>query len=229
MPEQIRLKVGQSPQNGAKSSVYEDFAKNIPGFKQLNVQEVSAITPKVTAASAAASAAAAAVAQAAAAAAAAAQNTQQQQPLSADQPSLAAATAAPPAPGPAIVGPLSDECITWLSKVLQQVEPFVMTCTTLPEQPHMVNLKLLVEALLVTRTTKDGESLLRLIKKVVENIMEGLTSQLSAQVDSESLAKYRDANLLVLKALVDPSLQFGTAWLAARVTHALIEAREDIK
>ena len=229
MPEQIRLKVGQSPQNGAKSSVYEDFAKNIPGFKQLNVQEVSAITPKVTAASAAASAAAAAVAQAAAAAAAAAQNTQQQQPPSADQPSLAAATAAPPAPGPAIVGPLSDECITWLSKVLQQVEPFVMTCTTLPEQPHMVNLKLLVEALLVTRTTKDGESLLRLIKKVVENIMEGLTSQLSAQVDSESLAKYRDANLLVLKALVDPSLQFGTAWLAARVTHALIEAREDIK
>ena len=72
MPEQIRLKANQTS-GGRSSSVYEDFARNIPGFKPLTPQEVAAITPKVTAASAAASAEAAAAAARAAQAAAAAQ------------------------------------------------------------------------------------------------------------------------------------------------------------
>ena len=92
----------------------------------------------------------------------------------------------------------------------------------------MVNLRSLVDALVVTRNTKEPGSLLVLISKVVENVMEGLTTQLTG-VDTESLARYRDANLLVLRALVDPSLQFGQSWLTQRVTQALIDAREEIK
>ena len=48
------------------------------------------------------------------------------------------------------------------------------------------------------------------------------------QVDTESLARYRDANLLVLRALAD-SRAFGTNWTSARVTAYLADVREDIK
>lgn len=48
------------------------------------------------------------------------------------------------------------------------------------------------------------------------------------KVDTESLARYRDANLLVLRALAD-SRAFGANWTSARVTVCLIEMREEIK
>ncbi len=48
------------------------------------------------------------------------------------------------------------------------------------------------------------------------------------QVDTESLARYRDANLLVLRALAD-SRAFGANWTSARVTACLVEIRDDIK
>ena len=118
MPEPIRLKVGQSP----GSSVYQDFARNIPGFKPLTPQEVAAITPKVTAASAAASQVAAQVSSAANAAATAAGEGGVVQPASA-----AAASSAATAGGPVMGGPLSDECINWLNKVLEQVLDYFRT------------------------------------------------------------------------------------------------------
>jgi hypothetical protein len=48
------------------------------------------------------------------------------------------------------------------------------------------------------------------------------------QVDTESLARYRDANLLVLRALAD-ARAFGDNWTTKRVTACLVEVREDIK
>ena len=42
------------------------------------------------------------------------------------------------------------------------------------------------------------------------------------------MARYRDANLLVLRALAD-SRAFGANWTSARVTVCLIEMRDEIK
>ena len=90
--------------------------------RPLTPQEVAAITPKVTAASAAASQVAAQVSSANAAAATAAGEGGVNQPASAA--SSAAATAAG---GPVMGGPLSDECINWLNKVLEQVLDYFRT------------------------------------------------------------------------------------------------------
>merc|ERR550519_2821870 len=46
MPEPIRSKVGQVP--SAQVSVYEEFARNIPGFKPLTDVEAANIAPKST-------------------------------------------------------------------------------------------------------------------------------------------------------------------------------------
>ena len=87
--------------------------------RPLTPQEVAAITPKVTAASAAASQVAAQVSSANAAAAATATGEGGVQPASASS----AATAG----GPVMGGPLSDECINWLNKVLEQVLDYFRT------------------------------------------------------------------------------------------------------
>merc|ERR1719312_1431812 len=44
MPEPIRLKVGPVP--NTQAAVYEEFAKNIPGFKPLTDREAASITMK---------------------------------------------------------------------------------------------------------------------------------------------------------------------------------------
>lgn len=46
MPEQVRLKVGGvTPQQMA---VYEEFARNIPGFQPMSDKEAAMCTPKTT-------------------------------------------------------------------------------------------------------------------------------------------------------------------------------------
>ena len=67
-----------------------------------------------------------------------------------------------------------------------------------------------------------------LINKAVEALLEGLTPHLGQPVETESLARYRDANLLVLRALADERA-YGQIWTRTRVTAALIEARDNVK
>ncbi len=201
MPEQIRLKVGGV--TAQQSAVYEEFARNIPGFKPLSEREVMAVTPKPTATDIPASAAA---------------PTSSAPMGSAQTPSAAAGTAGP-APNTT-----SDECVAILKEVLSKVEAFVQSCTTLPATPHMANLHALVEAMNRAKNSREPAAVAVLVDKAVENLLQGLTVQ--AQVDTESLARYRDANLLVLRAMADQRA-YGQAWTSARVTHALIEARED--
>lgn len=46
MPEQIRLKVGGV--TNTQFSVYEEFARNIPGFQQMNERDAAVLIPKAT-------------------------------------------------------------------------------------------------------------------------------------------------------------------------------------
>lgn len=47
MPEQIRLKVGGV--TSTQFSVYEEFARNIPGFQPMNERDAAVFMPKATA------------------------------------------------------------------------------------------------------------------------------------------------------------------------------------
>ena len=197
MPDAIRLKVGGQAQQMA---VYDEFARNIPGFKSLTRQEIQAITPK--------------------------RMDQQSQVL---QDSMTGSGIHQDSSRrlPGFEGqPIPDDCIAILNEVQAKVQPFVQNCTTLPANPHMTNLHSLIEALNVSTQSKDASSLIVLIQKAVENMLEGLTPQIN--VDTESLARYRDANLLVLRALSDQR-SYGASWTTSRVTQALFEAREDIR
>ena len=100
---------------------------------------------------------------------------------------------------------------TLTSKVQSLFNPassytFVSNCTTLPDRPHMANLRSLVEDLALARTSKEASHIVILINKAVEALLEGLTPHIGQPVETESLARYRDANLLVLRALADDGL-----------------------
>jgi len=186
MPEAIRVKPGApTPQ---QTAVYDEFVRNIPGFKQLTDREATAVAPKAA------------------------------------SPELAAP---PTATAPAVIGgpSTSDECVAILEEVFLKVDPFVQSVTTLPANPHMANLHALLEAMSRAKSTRDSSAAGALVDKAVENLLQGLTVQ--PTVDTESLAKYRDANLLVLRAIHDPH-GYGPNWAVARVTHALAEAPEEM-
>lgn len=46
MPEQIRLKVGGI--SSAQFSVYDEFARNIPGFQPMSERDAALFIPKVS-------------------------------------------------------------------------------------------------------------------------------------------------------------------------------------
>ena len=141
--------------------VYDEFARNVPGFKPLTDRELLSILPK---------------------------NTQFEAPAS-SQAGPAAPSAAQAAVPPAPQLSTSDECLAILEEVYSKVEPFVANCSTLPDRPHMVNLRSLVEDLALARTSKEASHIVILINKAVEALLEGLTPHLNQPVETESLAR----------------------------------------
>lgn len=176
MPESIRSKVGQFPAVQAK--VYEEFARNIPGFKPLTEAEAATIFPK------------------------------------------------PDVQG--VAAPLSGSEESWaiIEEVYNKLQPYIEGNTGLPGTPHQAGLQQLLEALKAARSSREVSSIIILIGKAVENLMEGLT--VNVQAEPDMLARFRDANLLVLKALAD-GRAYGPNWTCRQVTVALVEAREEIK
>ena len=66
----------------------------------------------------------------------------------------------------------------------------------------MAALQQLLDALRAARASREVNSIVHLIGKAVESLLEGLVHGL--QVDAEMLARFRDANLLVLKVSRHP-------------------------
>jgi CCR4-NOT transcription complex subunit 1 len=177
MPEPIRSKIGQYPAVQAK--VYEEFARNIPGFKPLTDAEAATIFPK---------------------------------------PDIPVGVNAP------LSG--SEESWAIIEEVYNKLQPYIESNTGLPGTPHQAGLQQLLEALKSARSSREVSSIIILIGKAVENLLEGLT--VNVQAEPDMLARFRDANLLVLKALGDPRA-FGPTWTNRQVTVALVEAREEIR
>ncbi len=162
----------------AQSAVYEEFARNIPGFKPLSDREIAAIIPKsdaagTTPASAAASPAANTVASSPPTAPAATSTpASSSAPTASSGAAGAANSSLPPSPSAS-----SDECVAILKEILSKVEPFVQGCT-LPATPHMANLHALVEAMNRARgPSRDPAHVAALVDKAVESLLQGLTVQ----------------------------------------------------
>jgi CCR4-NOT transcription complex subunit 1 len=219
MPEHIKLKVGGA--SSQQSAVYDEFARNVPGFKPLTERELLSILPMATPemrvggnnAPAPMSSAAPGAPGTGAPPGSTAAGTATSQPQPQQPPTAQLVT--------------SEECVAILDEVYSKVEPFVTQCNTLPTNPHMANLRTLVENLALARNSKEVSHVVILINKAVEALLEGLTPHIQP-VETESLARYRDANLLVLRALADDRA-YGLNWTKSRVTAALVEARDDIK
>merc|ERR1719403_695839 len=190
MPDPIRLKVGQAPP--AQAAVFDEFARNIPGFKPLTEREAQQMTINKPAVGGGV--------------AGAGENV----PGNAGGPSVSA----------------SEDCVAILDEVHSKLQPFIEQCTSLPPAPHMQALNQLLEALHIARTSKEVSSVIVLIGKAVESLLEGLTPGI--QTEPEMLARFRDANILVLRAIADQRA-YGPNWTGRQVTLALVDAREEAK
>lgn len=188
MPEHIKLKVGGA--SSQQSAVYDEFARNVPGFKPLTERELLSILPMATPEMRV--------------------GNNAPVPMSSAAPG-APGTGAPPgstAGGTATSQPqpqqpptaqlvTSEECVAILDEVYSKVEPFVTQCNTLPTNPHMANLRTLVENLALARNSKEVSHVVILINKAVEALLEGLTPHIQP-VETESLARYRFVPNLII-------------------------------
>ncbi|XP_035741230.1 CCR4-NOT transcription complex subunit 1-like isoform X2 [Vespa mandarinia] len=198
MPEQIRLKVGGiTPQQMA---VYEEFARNIPGFLPLSERDTQALfVPKPV--------------------------TETAVVPFATNPAVAVATAQQVAAYAAAVS--NDEVGAMLEKLAAEVDVLLSAMGPAAPPPQHVALHSLLESIILTRRSRDAGAAMTLLKKAVEGLLDGPTIS-SGVTDSEIVLRYRELHLRILKCLQDPRA-YGMQWTNKHVTRFLTECREDFR
>ncbi|XP_049786692.1 CCR4-NOT transcription complex subunit 1 isoform X4 [Schistocerca cancellata] len=192
MPEQIRLKVGgvTPPQ----MAVYEEFARNIPGFLPITERDTALFIPK---------------------------------PVTQEAANLTFQSA-----GPShlqVYGAAEDIVIIY-DKLGNEVDHCLQTI--IGSQPVMSSsncqvggLHSLLESILVAKRQRDVTSAVQLLQKAVEGLLDGMTQ---VPLDPETVLRYRDIHLRVLKALQDQRA-YGIQWTNKQVTRFLTECREEYR
>ncbi|XP_011168409.1 CCR4-NOT transcription complex subunit 1 isoform X1 [Solenopsis invicta] len=200
MPEQIRLKVGGvTPQQMA---VYEEFARNIPGFLPLSERDTQTLfIPKPIS----------------------------EAPLTAFTPNSAVAVAtAQQVAAYATVAVSNDEVGAMLEKLATEVEVLLAAMVPAAPPPQHAILHSLLESIVLTRRSRDANAAMALLKKAVEGLLDGPILN-SGVIESENLIqRYRELHLRILKCLQDPRA-YGMQWTNKHVTRCLIECREDYR
>ena len=146
MPEPIRLKMsGVTPQ---QATVYEEFARYIPGFLPVSERDATLLVPKMAQSFA------------------------------------------------------NDEIGNILEKVAVELERYLQSLLPLGNCSQTVAIGSLLDAVILARSSRDHGAQ-QLVQKAFEGLLESLTSFTSGN-DPEAVARFRDAHLLVLKALQEP-------------------------
>lgn len=96
----------------------------------------------------------------------------------------------------------NDEIAVILEKVALELERCVQTLLPV-NSAHAVAVGALLEAAMLARSSRDHGAHVTLLQKAFEGLVESLTSFGSGS-DAETVVRFRDAHLLVLKALQDP-------------------------
>lgn len=231
MPESIRMRVGSiSPQ---QFSVYEEFGKNLPGFK-VNIEDRT--TTNATAAAAAVNLV---------------QNPQQAQPQQ-PQPNFQVAEE---------MNLHYENLISMLRNELTQIQSSLLAAAAAAAVPSMTmnntvasllmtNLQGLIQAVSDFKSTQQPGSASNLVKKVVTNLLEGYTwanneiqqYQLSQQqqqpqqqlhiiksLSDPILIKYREGNVAVIKVVLNDHRFCVNNWIVREVQKIWIECHIDFK
>ncbi|XP_015520502.1 CCR4-NOT transcription complex subunit 1 isoform X1 [Neodiprion lecontei] len=198
MPEQIRLKVGGvTPQQMA---VYEEFARNIPGFLPLSERDTQALfMPKPVTEPAATAFAA--------------------------NPAVAVATPQQVAAYAAAVN--NDEVGAMLEKLATEVDLLLAAMGPGVPPPQHAALHALLDSIILTRRSRDTGAAMALLKKAVEGLLDGPTISTGVN-DGEIMLRYRELHLRILKCLQDPRA-YGMQWTNKHVTRCLTECREEFR
>ncbi|CAM1310304.1 CNOT1 (predicted), partial [Pycnogonum litorale] len=196
MPEQIRLNVGGS--GSQQMAVYEEFARNIPGFLPTS-EPISTVLPSTIT------------------------NTPTHTtPSSAFLPKPIPVI---PTPGGSSFGSSVDEISQIYEKVVNELDNLIRGIMAAPTNPQVLALHSLLEAAHIARNSREIVTAISLLQKAVEGLLEGMTPQLTN--DPDLALRFCDGHLLVLKALQDPRT-YGTQWTSKNVTRVMMECREDL-
>ena len=139
----------------------------------------------------------------------------------ASNPAVAAVAAQQVAAYAAVVS--TDEIGAMLEKLIAEAE-LLQTAIGLPTLPSIHGL---VEALIVTRRSRDTNAATALLKKAVEGLLDTPTLS-NTSMDTEIIVRSRDLHLRILKCLQDPRA-YGMQWTNKSVTRCLMECREDFR
>ncbi|XP_011335843.1 CCR4-NOT transcription complex subunit 1 isoform X2 [Ooceraea biroi] len=199
MPEQIRLKVGGvTPQQMA---VYEEFARNLPGFQPLSERDTQALfMPKPIS----------------------------ETPVTTFTPNSAVAVATAQQVAAYTAAVNNDEVGAMLEKLAAEVEVLLAAIGPAAPPPQHAALHSLLESIILTRRSRDGGAAMALLKKTVEGLLDGPIIS-SGVIESENLIqRYRELHLRILKCLQDPRA-YGMQWTNKHVTRCLTECREEFR
>lgn len=105
----------------------------------------------------------------------------------------------------------------------QKIETLINMCSSYPMlQVQTQCLHALLDHMMTVRRQRDQVPLQNLMKKAVENMMEGLVSNSEC---ADQLKLYRDVHLRVLKVLQD-NRNFGATWTNKQIARYMIESPE---
>lgn len=120
----------------------------------------------------------------------------------------------------------TDEFGFHFEEIGSKAEVFLNSAMNVPAlQVQVTNMHGLLDCLMIARRTRDNLSVVGMLNKAVEGIMEGLVNN-SEQV--ELLKHYRDIHLRVLHLLQD-SRAFGALWTNSAISKSMIDCREEIR
>lgn len=98
----------------------------------------------------------------------------------------------------------NDEIGVILEKVAMELERYLQSLLPLGSSTQAVAIGSLIENVILARTSRDHGQHVTLLQKAFEGLVDSLTSFASTGNDPEAVVRFRDAHLLVLKALQDP-------------------------
>lgn len=98
----------------------------------------------------------------------------------------------------------NDEIGLILEKVAVELERYLQSLLPLGSSTQAVAIGSLIENVILARSSRDHGQHITLLQKAFEGLVDSLTSFASTGNDPEAVVRFRDAHLLVLKALQDP-------------------------
>uniref|UniRef100_F7BBD1 CCR4-NOT transcription complex subunit 1 n=1 Tax=Ciona intestinalis TaxID=7719 RepID=F7BBD1_CIOIN len=118
-----------------------------------------------------------------------------------------------------------DDITQVYDRCIAELEQHLQLFGVSPTSVQFSQLQTLHEAIMLARNSREIVTALALLQKAVEGLLDASTH---TTTDQETLARYRECHVLVLKALQDQRA-YGPQWTNKQVTQCLINHRDEYK